>query len=72
MSRWQPISTAPRDETHILAARFEEGHSRLPVAICWNPWVGRWCRNAGPDAASTAVIHEPTHWMPIEPPPEAP
>ncbi|MCC6720541.1 MAG: DUF551 domain-containing protein [Acetobacteraceae bacterium] len=65
---WQPIETAPKDETHFLAIRHAPGFAHLPNAICWNPWIGNFAADAGP-GATTPVKHQPTHWMPI---PEAP
>ena len=78
--RYRPIETAPKiarslilrssDETHFLAIRWPEGSegSPFPNAICWNPWIGDFSRDAGPNAEP--VLFQPTHWMPLLPPPE--
>lgn len=70
MSEWQPIETAPRDETDILIARFKPGMwSRPPVVAGWYErgtdepgWYGY-------DEPERQNISDPTHWMPIPPPP---
>jgi len=63
---WQPIETAPHDETDVLV----DGNGSYAVA-CWNGeewrdmgdigWAGM-CGNEG---------NQPTHWMPLPPPPNA-
>jgi hypothetical protein len=57
MSEWQPISTAPKDESKILTFAPEYG-------ILINRWSAKhreWY--------TSPPAHEPTHWMPL---PEAP
>jgi hypothetical protein len=62
---WQPISTAPKDGTRILV--FQNGGR----GIAW--WQGTggepshlWCHHDGDFRAYC----NPTHWMPLPPPPE--
>lgn len=68
---WQPIESAPRDGTRILA-----GRKGWVSVVAWNPdfhahskskAVGVWMDDDGdfgPDA------HDwPTHWMPLPAPP---
>jgi hypothetical protein len=69
MSEWKDIATAPKDETHFLAIRWPDG-SPHPNAICWNPWICDFSRDAGPDAKP--VVFQPTHWQPLPSPPEQP
>ncbi len=64
---WQPISTAPKDGTTILA--WQDSRVRLL----------RWKRVEGfPDGGYWDEWHArlshvpPTHWMPLPEPPEAP
>lgn len=60
-SRWHPIATAPKDGTEVLLL----GRNGLRD-------VGRWfeCGNNEPGFfAVHAVKWEPTHWMPLPPPP---
>lgn len=63
MSDWQPIETAPRDGTIILAydpachpdvytVRFEHEHWAIA------------------DAEAFSTLTNPTHWMPLPSPPE--
>ncbi len=61
---WQPIETAPRDNTAFLA--YVGNAMNTMVVISWGPysqtesgWIG-WPFADG----------EPTHWMPLPPPPE--
>jgi hypothetical protein len=65
---WQPIETAPQDGTYILAIRAAPSHDQtIPNIIVWNPWLTNWADNYAPDARP--VLHQPTHWMPLPPPP---
>lgn len=65
-SSWQPIATAPKDGTFILAYWSEEEYphefvSRHDVV----EWMGGcWCMSDGDD------VIDPTHWMPLPPAPE--
>ena len=65
IARWQPIETAPKDGTVILAATDE--------------WVAtaRWCRDHftmgsvhGLEARAFDLAHQPTHWVYLPWPPE--
>ena len=56
---WQPIETAPRDETEILGWSAE--WRWVMYAICWFK-NGRWC-------AATHIGSDPTHWMALPEPP---
>lgn len=78
MSEWQPIETAPRDGTKILAhcqpTHIETGKpmSFSYISVIWwrgeNFWKSQWkWRHALND--STA---EPIHWMPLPDPPATP
>lgn len=66
--QWQPIETAPRDGTEVLVTGLEYGRG-----------PGRWMHVAAyaVDVWIVAVdppqqrLHEPTHWMPKPPPPNA-
>ncbi len=62
--RWQPISTAPRDGREILIwvpeSEFEPGYATSAR------WGGaHWEDNAG----LPLWVDNPTHWMPLPPPP---
>ena len=61
---WQPIETAPKDETIFLA--WTPTHNGGCVDFCiWANLLERW---QDPDAEVGGKM-EPTHWMPL---PEAP
>ena len=74
MSEWQPIETAPKDGTHILAYR-------LPVGIRFTnntnpPTVVHWFDDSDEPGFYTSVNERapehpfnPTHWMPLPDPP---
>lgn len=65
---WQPISTAPKDGSTILATRagadpFFNRHAKL---VHWSGWGGGvWETSAGGKLWDDDV----THWQPIDPPP---
>jgi hypothetical protein len=72
MTGWQPIETAPKDGTHILAY-WPEIYWAKNVAQC-ETWFGP--RFLGPDCCwQSASAYEygdavkPTHWMPLPEPP---
>lgn len=57
-SSWQPIDTAPKDGTDILAYL---GKGRVGV-VCW------W--DSPPGWYSMKSAEQPTHWKPLPAPPE--
>ena len=71
MSEWQPIETAPKDGTKVLAAHFGDKSSN---------WYGRMAVDFYHDAAAGDAFtgwgafnsrHWPaTHWMPLPEPPK--
>lgn len=60
MSAWQPIETAPRDETPILTYR-QAG--LMSVAIYWPHGKAEWC------AVDGCHLLNVTHWQPLPEPP---
>jgi hypothetical protein len=60
MNGWQPIETAPRDGTPVLA--WFQGSA---VVAFLNPRTGRW-----DDGDFYDDLGSPSHWMPIPPAPE--
>lgn len=72
MSEWQPIETAPRDETTILVGNFRDpSWSFLQHVVYWNETdLGTpdhpWCIN---DTEEGLHKDYPTHWMPLPEPP---
>lgn len=70
--KWQPIETAPKDGTAILA--FFPGRrgyvARQDVAtIHWVEWGGGCWNNTS--SGHSIMVDEPTHWMPLPEPPSA-
>lgn len=61
---WQPIETAPKDGTPILAYETDWGY---PISIRWHqPWQS-WVLNGV--LLKLGDWGEPTHWMPLPAPP---
>jgi hypothetical protein len=83
---WQPISTAPRDETVVLLAGgtwadddFDFAAPQTGVmAARWRPYVSRGVDYSAWAIASTEAGHSlvtydnPTHWQPLPPAPTQP
>ena len=70
MIDWQPIETAPRDGTEILAHNADGKHDapRSDVALIY--WPSHWRYPTWVNAATGEL--EPgniTHWMPLPEPP---
>lgn len=68
---WRPIETAPRDGTEVLVCR-TYAHNRPEYAVA--AWNGEEWRDMGD--IGWAGMHgdegnQPTHWMPLPPPPKA-
>lgn len=59
MSDWQPISTAPKDDSRILG--FNEKNRWVQITRFFEPWQS-WTYH---DMSEW----EPTHWMPLPQPP---
>lgn len=60
--KWKPIDTAPKDGTYVLVGQwmvdYEGPYFRMGVS--W--WSEQWGWGGN-------VPDEPTHWMPLPPPP---
>lgn len=73
MMEWQPIETAPKDGTAILAYTNSEVLSLYWSDSIWaavnNPVQkqgGGWVQEVN---RSDTYVYCPTHWMPLPPPP---
>lgn len=69
MSEWQPIETAPKDGTTILAfyPSLTGYTARQDVApIHWSEWGNGVWENATSGGKPSSL---PTHWMPLPEPP---
>jgi hypothetical protein len=62
---WQPIETAPRDGTDILAFEKVGGKDRI-LTMRYDRMAETFVTNV-----HSFVAFDPTHWMPLPPPPEA-
>lgn len=67
---WQPIETAPRDGTPILAFWRHGGDKTRCSVIRWHK--DEWWTFASPGLHNLCAHTdtEPTHWMPLPPPPQ--
>lgn len=67
MSEWQPIETAPKDGTDILAwGPFGHGHLVVSFDDKAEQPGWPWCTLDGPNYSLTTF----THWMPLPNPPD--
>jgi len=71
MNKWQPIETAPRDGTPILAWPIRAIHGVVPyVVVALDLENGGKVHETWIEAAGTEwATYYPTHWMPL---PDAP
>ena len=75
---WKPIETAPKDGREILVFLDGDGEdfsrSSLRKAVaCWYGFtaVVFWKNGGFSEFSWDRLIHRPTHWMPLPPPPQA-
>ena len=61
--RWQPIETAPMDETAVLV--YDANGDELATAF-WDDTENRWYETSTLDV----FVGQPTHWMPLPEPPK--
>ena len=67
---WQPIETAPKDGTFIIAAS-PSGYTTtaMRAEICgWSKRKQTWINHAGDRFTDGGDL--PTHWMPLPEPPK--
>lgn len=65
MTTWQPINTAPRDGTRILATWAHTWRTGPHIEVLETGEEGYWFYTFDGDAP----VEEPTHWMPLPPDP---
>jgi hypothetical protein len=69
---WQPIETAPRDGTPILLCHWEDEYCLVGewwVHGWWSTGPFRYAPNQIEIRDPIFLDFEPTHWMPLPPPP---
>jgi hypothetical protein len=64
---WQPIETAPKDGTIILA-----GHETSVFDAYWDEREGGWADGATCGYDDDLITYSPTHWIPLPAPPSLP
>lgn len=72
MTEWQPIETAPKDGTRILAWQPEGQWKSRRLLRGARAEIVYWHRPANPEHGGFWVpSFRPTHWMPLPAPPES-
>lgn len=68
MTEWQPIETAPKDLSSVLVyiPGYVLGQENEIASVYWNVRFKCWCAVA---VEMEPIYGEPTHWMPLPPPP---
>lgn len=67
MNDWQPIETAPKNGTHVLL--YHKGGSIASGR--WGKPFHMWLSSYRPsDTECDLETPQPTHWMPLPPPPK--
>ena len=73
MSEWQPIETAPRDETDILVAGGTHGNECVSCEFHGAKFTGvaiaYWDKREKWFSGGECDYYHPTHWMPLPTPP---
>ena len=76
MAEWQPIETAPKDGTAVLAACPQAANIFIAA---WRTWrsdalrgdvTGWWSNGAKNAYQPDQLIIQPTHWQPLPPLPD--
>lgn len=60
--KWKPISSAPKDGTHVLLKPVFEMQMAYPGH--WSDLYGCWYAD---EVGHLNGLWEPTHWMPLPP-----
>lgn len=65
-AQWQPIETAPKDGTAILAYTAE---GQCEVSWLHGEWLQSPCYSTYDGCGAAVLLCPPTHWMPLPPEP---
>lgn len=65
MSEWKPIESAPRN-LHVLTYNAKSNYPHLVEECCW---IAECDEDGDWVIMLDGQICEPTHWMPLPPPP---
>jgi hypothetical protein len=69
VSDWQPIKTAPKDGTKVLLIFGNEVDDEPSAALAmWDANDG-WLDSFSGRSVTDGFFTDPTHWMPLPPPP---
>lgn len=68
---WLPIETAPKDGTRVLLFMRRRDESAIDIGH-WLVWSANMKRAGHKDGWVHYVVGQPTHWMPLPPPPANP
>jgi hypothetical protein len=70
--QWQPIETAPKDGTRILAYEITDADDTQPQIVCWldEPDKPGWYICFDHTPCHGEIWKPPTHWQPIPEPPK--
>lgn len=71
---WQPIETAPKDGTRILAYDIKDAEDTQPQIALWLAHAEEpgWYISLDHQAMNGDLWNPPTHWMPLPEPPQCP
>lgn len=70
--KWQPIETAPKDETEIIVM-YMHIDTQIVHNACWlDDYPAGWWSYDKSESSRVLLDDwmEPTHWMPLPPPPK--
>ena len=67
--KWQPISTAPKDESRVLVWINHKNYKGVAFAKLW--FYADGSLGGGAEGFGGHGNWNITHWMPLPPPPEA-
>jgi hypothetical protein len=64
VTEWQPIRTAPKDESWVLLLFNDEPEPYVRSGF-WSAEYSDWYDSEAASHSLTALVDQPTHWMPL-------